>query len=196
VYSQNDEERVILEHLPNSGRFLDIGAFDGKHNSNTYALAEIGWCGVCVEPSPVPASRLLDRYKANPKIEVATFAVSNVAGIVDWNDAGGDQISTVSPQHVDLWRDQSHYTPMHMAAVTPAQLLDAVGDDFGFVSIDVEGINLEVAHAMPWGRLAECTLACVEMPPHPELLDAIMERYGFKRIHTTSENGIYQREAL
>ena len=42
MYSQTDEERVILEHFAQrpSGRFLDIGAFDGRVFSNTLALAE------------------------------------------------------------------------------------------------------------------------------------------------------------
>ncbi len=60
MYSQNDEERVILELVGDGkGRFLDIGAFDGVMFSNTRALVERGWCGICVEPNPFTFLKLL-----------------------------------------------------------------------------------------------------------------------------------------
>lgn len=51
--SQYGEGRWIAEHFAGRvGRFLDVGAFDGKTFSNTWRLAQEGWFGVCVEPSP------------------------------------------------------------------------------------------------------------------------------------------------
>ena len=35
------------------GTFLDLGAYDGVDLSNTRALTELGWAGVCIEPNPV-----------------------------------------------------------------------------------------------------------------------------------------------
>ena len=51
-YSQNDEEKVILgwfrDKKKKVGRFLDVGAYTGLELSNTRALMEKGWSGVCV----------------------------------------------------------------------------------------------------------------------------------------------------
>lgn len=53
VYSQNGEDGVIQEILRrleiSSGWFCEFGAWDGKHLSNTFHLAEQGWKGVYIE---------------------------------------------------------------------------------------------------------------------------------------------------
>ena len=48
MYSQNDEERVILEYFAGKtdGRFVDVGAWSGATFSNVWALMELGWSGV------------------------------------------------------------------------------------------------------------------------------------------------------
>lgn len=46
MYSQNNEEEVIVNEFTRlgitTGRFLEIGAWDGKGFSNTFRLSEIG----------------------------------------------------------------------------------------------------------------------------------------------------------
>lgn len=61
-YSQNGEQEAILKIFGESeGRFLDIGAYDGKTFSNTLALIERGWSGVLIEPSPNAFMALADQ---------------------------------------------------------------------------------------------------------------------------------------
>lgn len=54
VYSQHGEETVIERYLGRieKGTYIDIGADSPKELSNTYALYEIGWRGLLVEPMP------------------------------------------------------------------------------------------------------------------------------------------------
>lgn len=51
--SQNGEDYLLLTAFGSQDRgfFIDVGAFDGVHLSNTWALEQIGWQGICVEPS-------------------------------------------------------------------------------------------------------------------------------------------------
>ncbi|MEH2384220.1 MAG: hypothetical protein V7K14_00175 [Nostoc sp.] len=60
IYSQNGEDGVIEEVMKrleiNSGWFCEFGAWDGKHLSNTFHLAEQGWKGVYIEGD-------IDRFK-------------------------------------------------------------------------------------------------------------------------------------
>ncbi len=53
VYSQNGEDGVLEEILRRleirSGSFVEFGAWDGKHLSNTFNLLEQGWRGVYIE---------------------------------------------------------------------------------------------------------------------------------------------------
>ena len=62
-YSQNNEQEIILNHFrerATPGRFLDIGAYNGPDLSNTYALLELGWSGVLVEPNPYNLVQLME----------------------------------------------------------------------------------------------------------------------------------------
>ena len=67
MYSQNDEEKIILDLLKDQpvGRLLDIGAFDGKTFSNSLALFEKGWSGVVVEPNPESLVALIKLHGKN-----------------------------------------------------------------------------------------------------------------------------------
>lgn len=55
-YSQNGEDGIIdtifkrlhIQH----GRFIEFGAWDGKHLSNCYKLVEEGWSGIFIESDP------------------------------------------------------------------------------------------------------------------------------------------------
>ena len=54
-YSQFDQDKWLHQNIfPNKtkGYFVDIGAYDGVHCSNTKFFEDQGWSGVCVEPLP------------------------------------------------------------------------------------------------------------------------------------------------
>jgi len=47
------------------GFFVDIGAYDGISNSNTFLLEQNGWKGICFEPNPNVFSRLRENRICN-----------------------------------------------------------------------------------------------------------------------------------
>jgi len=53
-YSQNGEDFLLWSLFKGrkSGFYIDIGAFDGIHLSNSYYFEKNGWDGVCVEAHP------------------------------------------------------------------------------------------------------------------------------------------------
>jgi hypothetical protein len=107
MFSQNSEESHILNHFSDNhtGRFLDIGTFDGRTFSNTHALALTGWSGVCVEPSPLPFSAAMTLYRDRPDIKLVNAAMSyKETGLVEFADSNGDAISTTSASHEERWK--------------------------------------------------------------------------------------------
>src|SRR5271157_1849364 len=106
MYSQNREEEFIVDLLDagkRTGHFLDIGAYDGKTFSNTLRLVELGWSGVCVEPSPTVFPALLKLHAGNERITLVNAAVTAANGFIDFWDAGGDAISTTDQAHRAKW---------------------------------------------------------------------------------------------
>lgn len=53
--SQIGQDRWVAEAVfpgVTNGYFLDVGSADGFVNSNTWALEQRGWTGICVDPFP------------------------------------------------------------------------------------------------------------------------------------------------
>jgi FkbM family methyltransferase len=146
MYSQSEEEKYILEACKDvePKRFLDIGSFHPLHNSNTRALYEAGWSGVMIEPQPMMQSggdnsltagmcSLVEYYNRDPRITLIQAAVGTEAGLRPFALDG--QTSTLKTT------TSNFYVP----CITLDQLFQQFGAGFGFVSIDAEGISVELA---------------------------------------------------
>ena len=147
-YSQGDEERWILKHTPQEGRFLDIGAWQAKQFSNTRALYERGWSGVMVEPSPMPMHGLLEEYGNDPRIVLIQAAVgldNNFVRLAVTQDA----VSTTQPSWERRWKEEGgFYGSMYVLTITLNDVFLKFGGGFDFVNIDTEGTSVECLKAM------------------------------------------------
>lgn len=81
--SQNGEDHLILAAFDGQSRgfFIDVGAFDGFHLSNTWALEQMGWSGICVEPSPKVFPLLANNRPLSVCIEAAAGAEPGTASL-------------------------------------------------------------------------------------------------------------------
>lgn len=200
-YSQNDEQRVILEYFgDNTGIFLDLGANDGVTLSNTYALLEKGWGGCYVEASPKAYERLKNNirpFSSTGLVRSFNVAISNKVGKMIFNESGPqlgkDDVSLVSTFHqheMDRFKKIVKYEQIEVQCVTYNELF-AYSGDFDFISMDIEGSELEV---LPQMDLSEVKMFCIEWNSRPDLKKAYDPYFeGFKLIHTTPENLIYAR---
>lgn len=199
-YSQNNEEEIIIAQLDRmnvqTGRFLDIGAWNGKGFSNTFRLTELGWSGVCVEPSPVVFPDLIKNHGSNPKIELVNTAISpDLPRLVRWYDSGGDAISTTSPAHKEKWEKGWHtkFTAFWIYTMPMRQLFDGFGYDFDFINIDVEDTNIDLFRALPWPALTKMKIICVEHDLHQNEMSQLAAKHGFMVLGVNGENLIFTR---
>jgi FkbM family methyltransferase len=198
MYSQNDEERHILGHLGGTvGSFLDIGAYDGKMFSNTLALAELGWSGVCVEASPVVFPSLLKLHGNNPKIKLLMAAVDAEPNsrVLTWFDSGGDAVSTTEVGHADRWTRGSavKFSQFNVFTMPVVQLLAAFGYNHEFINIDVESTNFALFMAIPWESLINTKLVCVEHDGNVYKIEARLSGLGYRILAVNGENIILGR---
>lgn len=200
MYSQNNEEEIILNtvgSLP-TGSFLDIGAYDGKTFSNTLALAERGWSGVCVEPCPYNFVRLLELHKDRPTVHLINSAVvgpDSPHGLLRFWDSHGDGVGTLLVTHKEKWERGSSvkFQPYWLLPLPLDRLFTSFGYDFHFVNLDVEGHSADLFLSLPLPMLGSVRCFCVE---HDSRIDEIAKAgaaFGFSVVLTNAENVILRR---
>jgi FkbM family methyltransferase len=191
-YSQNDEQRYILEYFKNPKEvfFLDIGAFDGRVLSNTHALALLGASGVCVEPSPSVFPYLQKLYRDNTRIKLYDFAIAEEDGEMDFFDSNGDALSTLCKEDIAAWEKYGHkFTKTTVKVKTIKNLLALSGiTKVDFLTIDAEGYDFQILKQIDLTSLG-VKMICIECPHEKRnpVKQYLGER-GYKVIYHNSEN--------
>lgn len=206
MYSQNDEETHIVkffapkgpEPLPQEykGKFLDIGAYDGKTFSNTLKLFEKGWSGVCIEPSPSVFPALEQQYQGQRRVVLEQVAISKEYGQAEFFDSGGDAISSLCEKHKEKWEagHDCKFESVTVETVPLSDIFDRHGFDFNFINLDVESLNLEIFDQMPFEKLDQLKLFCVEHDGHDVDMLARLNKFGFELVSVNGENLIVGRK--
>ena len=198
MYSQNREEEIIVDLLnagKKVGHFLDVGAYDGKTFSNTLRLVELGWSGVCVEPSPTVFPGLLKLHAGNDKVVLVNSAVTAKNGFVEFWDSGGDAISTTDAAHREKWKAgyKANYAKLLVYGITFADLFAQFGTVFDFINLDVEGASADMFMRLPLQTLEACRVLCVEHDGKLSEIQAHAARFGFQYVWHSGENIILCR---
>ena len=193
MYSQANEEQVILDFFgEDKGRFLDIGAADGKTFSNTLALAERGWAGVCVEASPHHFIVLQKQHLDNPHVDVVCAAMGTKLGCLKFHDSK-DVLGTLDEAHKSKWEGVAGYNPIYLSVTTPEYFFKSIPGPYNFVSIDIEGVTIPALRMFPSLKEMEVKLVCVEINDGTDLVQAnmIMASQEYKLHVQAGENAFY-----
>lgn len=201
MHSQNNEEQVILDYFKDfKGSFLSLGENDGKTFSNVRALAELGWCGVMVEPSPKVYNRLKNLYdQTKGCFYTYQCAIGNTNGKMILHDSGellkkGDLalVSTLVDKEMDRFKSVLSYEDVEVKVFRWKTFLNRLSiKKFDFVSIDCEGLDADILEQMD---VSEVRCLCIEWNGVKEMKERFDKHMGgFKIIYTSGENLIYAR---
>jgi FkbM family methyltransferase len=135
-----EELRMISEHFPVGGRFLDIGANVGNH-SLYLALFLHASLVVPVEPNPVAAELLVSNLHLNGVENKVDF---NWVGVGVSNETRSDLSLQWKPQNLGGAKliDQQG----SIQVVPAASLIE--GRSFDLIKIDVEGMEIAVLESL------------------------------------------------
>lgn len=151
----NGLDRKMLEHLPHTGVFLEVGANDGYSQSNTYFLERRrGWSGILIEPHPGLYRRCKRLRRRSACFNVAcTDAAGGMIELLDMD------LMSVTPDVVPTDDRAARISVVPEAAriSVPATTLSAVIDEtvftrIDFMSVDVEGAELALLSGLDWSR--------------------------------------------
>lgn len=203
-YSQHGEDVVLARAFSRTRGprfFVEVGMIDGKRFSNTLALEEQGWQGVCVEAHP----GYIDRVRANRPGSVVVHAAvteTHCHGLTFFADPRGD-LSTLVPRDENTMCERfgKWYTGYQKVTV-PGRTLDEILTEAGapvgleVVSIDIEGGEMAALRGLDLQRWQPRALV-IEADDGRAIarLADWLEPRGYRLARVVGVNAIYTRTA-
>ena len=195
------------------GQFVEVGAFDGVTNSNTWGLTVRGWQGLLVEPQPDQAAKCRSNHQKHPGVKVVEVAV----GAEGEDTVALSQAGTLTTANPALAREYRSI-PWSRRAIASSDNLDVkavpldsllkiheIRPGFDLLSVDVEGyesIVFSTFHITSW-RPKIIIVELVET--HPDLTttrrqDALLGQYiihsGYTVVYKDLVNTVFVRHDI
>ena len=168
------------------GYFVDVGSADGLVNSNTWALEQRGWTGVCIDPFPTNMETRKCRMFKDVVDSVGGKQVSFSAS----GELGG--ITDLLNTHKDM---ASQARTVQLTTVTLKDILERASAPafIHFLSLDIEGAELEALRGFPFGRYRIGALAIEHNWEQPKRSDiaAFLKTHGYVRVWTWQQDDFY-----
>lgn len=201
-YSQFGEDIEVLSYFKTkTGFYIEVGANDGVSGSNSLLLEENGWRGLLIEANPELIPKIL---RARPDSTVVHSAIVSPLneGSINFFQVKGD------PPHLD-GLSTTCYTDLFEAKIklyggniiqmkVPATTLDsvltshAVPSKFEFLSIDVEGAELEVLKGFSIEHFAPKLIMIEDNSVgRDSSVSDYLSHYNYIRVHRTGVNDWY-----
>jgi FkbM family methyltransferase len=188
-YSQIGQDKWVLETVfpgVKDGFFLDVGSGDGTVFSNTKALEERGWRGLCIDPFPKNmqdrSCQMLKEVVFSETGKRVTFQASgDVGGVTDT---------------LGRWKGQALGSPsVELTTVTLGEILERTKAPpfIHFVSLDIEGAELEALKAFPFDKYKIGAMAVEHNDEEPKRteIEMLMTRHGYRKVHSWYQDDFY-----
>lgn len=187
--SQIGQDRWVAEKIfpgVRNGFFLDVGSGDGFVYSNTWTLERRGWSGICVDPFPTNME--------GRRCQMFRDVVDAQGGrTVSFAKAG--QIGGIT-SHLERWKEDARNADVvELTTVTLAEILRrAHAPSFiHFISLDIEGAELEALQGFPFDAYAVGALAIehnYEQPKRTRIEEFLKEK-GYTREWSWMQDDFY-----
>lgn len=188
-YSEIGQDKWVLETMfpgLTNGYFVDLGSGHGTIGSNTKALEQAGWIGACIDPFPVHMEgRRCRMFEEVVFSEAGRKMAFRVAGGL----AGLDET-------LAHWNEKASNAPVvQFTTVTLADILNRAGAPsfIHFMSLDIEGAELEALRGFPFDRFRVGALAIEHNREEPKRseIEALLARHGYRRVHTYKQDDFF-----
>ncbi len=157
AFSQEGEDLVLESFLyqRKTGFYVDVGAHHPSRYSNTYFFYRKGWRGINIDAA-ADAMEAFRRQRPDDINLVAAVGHPGTQRELTIFDEGA--VTTLSAEFADRVRDEMGFQIVRSEKVQPeslAAILDQhlpSGQKITFLTVDVEGLDLEVLQSNAWER--------------------------------------------
>jgi FkbM family methyltransferase len=200
-YAQSGEDLILsgLKKSQRKGFYVDVGAHHPKRISNTYLFYRRGWRGINIDPLP-GSMALFNRVR--PRDINLEIAISQIPGQLTYYMFNDGAFNSFDPSVIERYRTDSRLRWRGQTTVQTYRLEDVLtkylpeGTAIDFLSVDAEGLDLEVLSSNNWGRfhphyiLVENQSRQVDLCAPSEIKSYLMEQ-GYSLIAHTLHTAIY-----
>ena len=205
AWQQRDRRSLpFIKHKLRPGYYVDVGAFSPIQFSNTYWFYTQGWRGINIDATPGSMKSFKASRKRDTNIEVAVSDAEKELTFYCWSVPS--VVNTLSVERVPELVEQMGKEPTEVRV--KAMPLGAILDEhlprdqkIDFLSIDVEGHDLEVLQSNNWKKyrpeliIAEDLKDDIEEIVHSDISIYLKER-GYRICSWARPSVIYKDEAL
>ncbi len=172
---------------------VDIGAANGKLNSNSWPFINQGWLGVLVEPNPKPFAEMTELYH-NYGVLLENAAVSAGDGTIILSmpeSEADDQLASLAVNHPKK---------IEVKGITVKALIEKHDiKDVGILSVDTEGYDYQVVQM--WMQTDNRPQVVItESWPHLPYVNmaktSLLGTNGYKKVLHCGENEIFIKKEL
>jgi FkbM family methyltransferase len=187
--SQIGQDRWVAEKVfpgVTDGYFLDVGSADGFLNSNTWALEQRGWKGICVDPFPSNmGGRTCQMFR-----EAVDAEGGNKVRFATAGELGG--ISNYLDTYKSAVKDAK---TVELTTVTLGSILQRANAPsfIHFMSLDIEGAELEALRGFPFDhyKLGSMAIEHNNEEPKRSQIEALLKSKGYTKAHTWMQDDFY-----
>jgi len=184
------------------GVFLEIGAYDGIDKSNTKFYEELGWKGMCVEPS----HKRFKLLESNRECICENYAISDKIGEVEFMDISGwgkglsGIIENYDVRHKNrIQQELRHPQNKGTETITVrtellSNLLDKHGiTEIDFCTIDTEGGEFDIIKTIDFDRYKINIILVENNYKETNIRDHLASK-GYKLVTTLTIDDVFVRE--
>lgn len=175
------------------GLYIDVGAFHPKLFSNTYLFYKRGWSGLCIEPRPEAREWFLKVRSRDMFVGLGVGGEKNVLEYFMFNDSAANTFLPKQAEKNIKEAKRKLLRKINVAVMPLKDILSANGMEgkiIDLMSVDVEGMDLEVLASNDWNKFRPKLIICEDLgfdfmkPKTSEVVKFLME-LGYRLVAKT-----------
>ncbi len=202
-YSQLGEDIVVdnLLGFKKQGFYVDIGANDPVRFNNTFRFYKRGWCGINIEPDPVCFDLLSKKRSRDVNLNIGVGNEKMKAYFFRFEPHTLSTFSAISAKkYIKSGFKLVEKRKIHIYRLADILSLHAANKKIDFISIDTEGLDLDVLLTNNW-KLFRPKVLCIEVNERTmikrsliknnEEIVSFLKKVGYKEYFRNEINGIF-----
>ncbi len=180
-YAQEGEDLILQRIFENKekGFFIDVGAHHPKRFSNTYLFYKKGWTGINIDPIPGVMTKFNEIRPNDINLEIGICDKEEVLTYYIFNEPALNTFSEVEALKKQGLPNYKIIQQKKIKVLRLETILDkylAQNQEIDFLSIDVEGLDMQVLKSNNWDKYRP-TIVLVESLDKNKVIPTYMKEF-------------------